>query len=180
MLNTGRGRWAVALLCMLMLGGCGYSFPHVYEGSHRSIYMPTWQNRTNKLGLDMKIYQSLSRWFQKTEAVDLTKEKSGADFILAGEILSIDLPSVSWNSVSDTTGTKVILYVRYVLKDSKSGKILWEVPKKLYTEDYTVKTVTSAADDEALAKIIEDMSEEIYLGTLNRIRKQQQQTQPVH
>lgn len=180
MLNTGRGRWGVALLCMLVLGGCGYSFPHVYEGSHRSIYMPTWQNRTNKLGLDMKIYQSLSRWFQKTAAVDLTKEKGGADLILAGEILSIDLPSVSWNSISDATGTKVKLYVRYVLKDSKSGKILWEVPKKLYTEDYTVKTVTSAADDEALAKIIEDMSEEIYLGTLHKIRKQQQQTQPAH
>ena len=44
--------------------------------------MPTWQNRTNKLGLDMNIYQSLSRWFQKSEAVDLTKEKSGADLIL--------------------------------------------------------------------------------------------------
>jgi hypothetical protein len=161
-----------------MLGGCGYYFPHVYEGGHKTIYMPTWKNKTNKLELDMKIYQSLARWFQKAEKVSLTKEKSGADFILAGEILSISLPSISWNTVSDATGTKVQINVRYVLKDLKSGKILWEVPSKMYTADYTVNTSTSAADDEALAMIIEEMSEHIYLGTLNKLRKQAQATKP--
>jgi hypothetical protein len=59
-----------------------------------------------------------------------------------------------------------------VLKDLKSGKILWEVPSKIYTADYTVSATTSADDDEALATIIEEMSENIYLGTLNKIRKQ--------
>jgi hypothetical protein len=175
MLKTGRYGWGLVLFCTLILGGCGYYFPHVYEGVHKVIYMPTWQNRTNKLGLDMKIYQSLAHWFQKSEAVDLTKEQNGADLILVGEILSINLPSVSWNTVSDATATEVQLYVRYVLKDSKSGKILWEVPNKLYTADYTVKTATSAADDAALAKIIDDMSEDIYLGALHKIRKQQTQ-----
>lgn len=180
MLKTKTLGWSLVLCCALVFSGCGYYFPHVYEGAHRVVYMQTWKNRTNKLGLDMKIYQSLSRWFQKTEAVDLTKEKSGADLILAGEILSIDLPSVSWNSVSDATGTKVQLYVRYALKDLKTGKILWEVPNKLYTADYTVQTATSAADDEALSKIIDDMSEHIYLGVLNKLRKQQTQAQPAN
>ena len=180
MLKTKTLGWGLVLCCALVFSGCGYYFPHVYEGAHRVVYMQTWKNRTNKLGLDMKIYQSLSRWFQKTEAVDLTKEKSGADLILAGEILSIDLPSVSWNSVSDATGTKVQLYVRYALKDLKTGKILWEVPNKLYTADYTVQTATSAADDEALSKIIDDMSEHIYLGVLKKIRKQQTQAQPTN
>ena len=180
MLKTKTLGWGLVLCCALVFSGCGYYFPHVYEGAHRVVYMQTWKNRTNKLGLDMKIYQSLSRWFKKTEAVDLTKEKSGADLILAGEIISIDLPSVSWNSVSDATGTKVQLYVRYALKDLKTGKILWEVPNKLYTADYTVQTATSAADDEALSKIIDDMSEHIYLGVLNKLRKQQTQAQPAN
>jgi hypothetical protein len=175
MLKTENFRWGVILLCMLLLGGCGYYFPHVYDGPSRVVYMPTWQNRTNKLGLDNKIYQSLAHWFQKSAKVALTKDKTQADFILAGEIISIELPSVSWDGVSDATGTKVRLFVRYVLKDLKTGAILWEVPKKLYTADYTVKTANSTADDEALAKIIDDMSENIYLGTLNKIRKQNMQ-----
>jgi hypothetical protein len=181
MLKTGKWGWRLVLFAiLLLLHGCGYTFPHVYEGPHRAIYMPTWQNRTNKLGLDMKIYQSLSRWFQKSESVDLTKEKSGADLILAGEILSIDLPSVSWNTISDATGTKVNLHVRYVLKDLKTGAILWEVRNKLYTADYTVSSATIAADDQALAKIIDDMSEDIYIGALNKIRKQRIATQPAN
>jgi len=181
MLKTVQYGWGIILVCTLLLNGCGYSFPHVYEGAHRVVYMPTWQNRTNKLGLDMKIYQSLSRWFQQSEKVDLTKEQSGADLTLTGEILSIDLPSVSWNTVSDATATKVSLYVRYALKDVQSGKILWEVPSKLYTADYSVNSATIAADNEALAKIIDDMSEDIYLGVLKKIRKQQmQQAQPAN
>ncbi len=159
------------LTCLLFISSCGYYFPHVYEGPHRVIYMPSWKNRTNKLSLDMKIYQSLSTWFHKTESVVLTKEKAGADYVLTGEILSIDLPTVSWNTNKDATGTKVNLVVRYSLKDLKSGKILWNVNSKLYTADYSVQVVNSTADDEALSKIIDDMSEIIYLGTLKQLRK---------
>ncbi|MDD2466308.1 MAG: LPS assembly lipoprotein LptE [Desulfobulbus sp.] len=166
------------LACLLLVASCGYYFPHVYEGPRRVIYMPSWKNRTNKLNLDMKIYQSLSRWFHKTQAVDLTKEKLGADYALSGEILAIDLPTISWNTNSDATGTKVKLFVRYSLKDLKSGKILWDENNKLYTADYTVQVANSAADDEALSKIIDDMSEIIFLGTLKQLRKQSVQTTP--
>ncbi len=48
---------------------------------------------------------------------------------------------------------------------------MWEVNNKLYTSDYAVQVATSAADDEALSIIIEDMSENIYLGVLNKLRK---------
>lgn len=160
------------LTFLLFVSSCGYYFPHVYEGPRRVIYMPSWKNRTNKLNLDMKIYQSLSRWFQKIQSVDLTKDKIGADYSLSGEIIAIDLPTVSWNSNSAATGTKVQLFVRYALKDLKSGKILWDENNKLYTADYTVQAANSAADDEALSKIINDMSEIIYLGTLKQLRKQ--------
>lgn len=161
-------------MSLLMLNGCGYTFPHVYDGPHRTIYMPAWKNRTNKLGVDMKIYQSLSRWFQKSSSVALTRDNGTTDLILTGEIISIDLPSVSWNSISEVTGTKVNLVIRYALKDQKSGKVIWEVPNKLYSADYSGATASAAADDEALTKITDDLSEEIYLGALKRIRKQQQ------
>lgn len=175
MLNTKSLRRSVILFCLLLLSGCGYYFPHVYNGPTHIIYMQTWQNRTSKLGLDNKIYQSLAHWFQKSEKVILTKEKTQADLILAGEITSISLPSVSWVNVSNATVTKVQIVVRYVLKDLKTGKIIWEVPSKLYTADYAAQTVDSTADDGALAKILDEMSENIYLGTLQKIRKQDMQ-----
>ena len=79
MKRSGRVSLALFLLSVFFLARCRYSFPNVYEGPEQVIYMPTWENRTNKLGLDSRIYQSRSRWFQKSEAVKLTKERSGAD-----------------------------------------------------------------------------------------------------
>lgn len=174
MLKTGKLGLGVALFFLLFLSACGYYNPHVYEGPSHIIYMPNWQNRTSNLGLDNKIYQSLSRWFQKSEALDLTKDKAKADLILAGEIISIDLPSTSWDAVSNSTSNKVKLFVRYVLKDLKTGTILWEVQKKLYTSDYADKQTT---EDKALLVIIDDMSQDIYLGTLEKLRKQNKKAQ---
>lgn len=178
MLRTGKCRMGAAMLFALFLGGCGYYFPHVYKGPAQVVYMPNWQNRTNKLGLDNNIFQSLARWFQKSQAIDLTKDKSKADLLLSGEILSIDLPSVSWSGVSDATSTKVKLTVRYSLKDMKTGAVLWNVPGKLYTADYQTVTAVASGDDQALSEIIEDLSEDIYIGTLSKIKKQQTQQKP--
>lgn len=180
MVKTGRLHWKLLLLALLLLVGCGYTFPHVYEGPHKVVYVATWKNRTNKLSLDMSIYQSLAQWFQKTSSVALTKEREGADLILSGEIVSIDTPSISWNTSYDASGTKVNLFVRYSLKDSRSGATLWEVPTKLYSADYTVATSTSAADEAAIQKIINDLSEDIYIGVLKRIKKQINQAPPGH
>ncbi|MFZ5796961.1 MAG: LPS assembly lipoprotein LptE [Desulfobulbaceae bacterium] len=156
-------------------GGCGYYFPHVYEGPVKTIYMPNWKNRTSQLGLDSKIYQQLSRWFQKSRSIKMTKERSEADLILAGEIIDIDLPSISWDQSARATEVKVRLQVRYVLKDIKTDEILWEVPRELWTEDYsTGRYSVNMADNEqkALAEILKDMSERIYLGTLEKLRAQ--------
>ncbi|NLZ17250.1 MAG: hypothetical protein GX087_05900 [Desulfobulbaceae bacterium] len=174
MKRSGRVFLALFLLSAFFLAGCGYYFPHVYDGPERRVYMPNWENRTNKLGLDNRIYQSLARWFQKSDMVMLTKERAGADYILAGEIVAIDLPSVSWDGVTRASGINVKLVVRYVLKDLKSGEIVWEVPGKLYSADYTEARVSASGDEMSLREIVDDMSEEIYVGTLHRIRRQMQ------
>jgi len=159
-------------LILLVLGGCGYYFPSVYDGPTRTIYMPAWKNRTSKLGIDINLYKSLSSWFQQSEAIILTKDKDKADLILAGEIVSIDLPSVAWGGDTVTTDVKIKLGVRYILKDLHTGKVLWEVPNELWTEDYPARTLSTSAENKALETIIDDLSERIYLGTLDKLRKQ--------
>ena len=166
--------YLILLSIAVITSGCGYTFPHVYDGPTRIIYMPTWSNRTSQLGLDSKIYQSLSRWFQKSGSIVLTKNKDEADMILAGEIVDISLPSVSWDGNAQSTEVKVVLQVRYVLKDKKSDEIIWEVPREIWTEAYsTVGGASAMSDNErtALTQILTDMSERIYIGTLDKLRQ---------
>ncbi|MCL7489558.1 MAG: LPS assembly lipoprotein LptE [Desulfobulbaceae bacterium] len=163
----------VLLILAFLLGGCGYYFPHVYDGPTKKIYMANWKNRTSNLGLDSDIYQSLSSWFQKSQAIILTKNKEDADLILAGEIMSIDLPSISWTDTR-ATEVRVRLDVRYILKDLQTDEILWEVPKEIWTEEYPTTGGSAAmADNEkkALDQILDDLSERLYLGTLEKLRQ---------
>jgi len=158
------------LLVVFLLASCGYRNPYVYSGPDRDLYITTWHNRTNELSLDAKIYQSLVRWYQKSGSIKVTRQKEGAQLILAGEIVSIDLPSLSYGTGNDATEVKVLLTVRYILKDLESGKVLMEVGKEVWTEEYKVGITSSESSDnekEAIKTIIDDLSEKIYIKTLN-------------
>ena len=174
-----QGLAAIVFITFCLCSCSAYYFPHIYEGPSQVIYAPTWKNRTSKLGLDSKIYQSLSRWFLKSDSITMTKDKAKADLVLAGEIVSISLPSISWDGQSNATDIKVRLGVRYVVKDLKTGTILWEVPDQLWTEDYPSTTVNATIEEEALETIVDDLSEAIYLGVLKRLRQKNMQPQNV-
>jgi len=144
----------------------------VYSGPDRDLYITTWQNRTNELLLDAKIYQSLVRWYQKSGSIRVTKQKAGAQLILAGEIVSIDLPSLTYGDANNATEVKILLTVRYILKDLESDKVLMEVGNEIWTEEYKVGASSSENSDnekEALKTIIDDLSQKIYIKTLNEL-----------
>lgn len=111
-------------------------------------------------------------WFQKSDSLQIVKDKQSADLILGGEVISIDLPSLSYGANNTTREVKLNLKVRYILKDLQSGKVLFQVSEQNRTEDYTVGADSSATADnekEALETIIDEMSQEIYLKTLTKL-----------
>jgi hypothetical protein len=165
----------ILVLLAFWPASCGYRNPYVYSGPDVSVYITTWKNRTSELRLDSKIYQSLIKWYQKSGgSIKVKKEKEGADLILAGEIISIDLPSLSYGSGGTTKEVKVRLTVRYILKNLKTGKVLVEIPNQVFAEAYSITSSSSTTKDnesKALDQIIDDLSEKIYIRTLNELQQ---------
>ncbi|MGB3212556.1 MAG: LptE family protein [Desulforhopalus sp.] len=162
------------IVAIVLFYGCGYHNPNVYTGPSKTIYLTEWKNRTSELGLDSDIYRSLTRWFQKSGSISTVRKKDGADLILAGEIISLELPSLSYGANSVTTEVKVKLTVRYILKDISSKRILLETLNEIWTEEYLVSTNISTNLDnerEALETIIEDLSKRIYQRTVTELPK---------
>ncbi|MEE4241613.1 MAG: LptE family protein [Desulfopila sp.] len=162
------------LSCILLIfvASCGYRNPYVYTGPDKSVYIANWSNRTSELQLDSDIYQSLLQWYQRSDSLRVVNNKSEADLILAGEILSIDLPSLSYGANNTTREVKLRLRVRYILKDLKSGEILFQEPGQVRVEDYAVSTSSSITTDneqKALAVIVDELSQDIYLKTLGKL-----------
>ncbi len=159
---------------LLLLNSCGYHNPYVYSGPEKTIYIAEWKNRTNELSLDAKIYRSLARWYQKSGSLHVSKTKAGADLILAGEIVSISLPSRSYNADRRAAEVEVRLHVRYILKDIASGKIIVEEPNELWTQSYLTSSSSAVASENeklAMDEIIKDLSQKIYQRTLVGIPK---------
>jgi hypothetical protein len=162
------------LIVACMVAACGYRNPNIYSGPHKNIYITEWKNRTSELGLDSKLYRSITKWFQKSGSISTVRQKEGADLILAGEIVSLDLPSLSYGLSNLTSEVKVRLRVRYIVKEIASNKILLEVSDQTWEENYLVSTNSSVNMDnesKALNKIIEDMSQKIYQKTISGITK---------
>lgn len=162
----------IALL--LLLTSCGYHNPYVYSGPEKTIYITEWKNRTSELSLDSKIYRSLARWYQKAGSLHVSKTREGADLILAGEIVSISLPSRSYHVNRAAAEVEVRLHVRYILKDIASGRIILEEPNEVLTQSYltsSTSAVGSANEKLAMDVIIKDLSQKIYQRTLVGIPK---------
>lgn len=159
---------------LIFTAACGYHNPYVYSGPEKVIYIKDWKNRTSELGLDQQIYQSLIRWYQKSGSIKISKKSEGSDLIFAGEIVSIDLPSLSYGANNTTSEVKIRMKVRYILKDIASGKVIIEKPLELWTQDYLVGASASETRDnqtEALEIIIDDLSQKIYQRTLVELPK---------
>ncbi len=159
---------------ILLVTACGYYNPNVYTGPSKTIYLAEWKNRTSELRLNSEIYRSLTRWFQKTGSISTVRQKKGADLILAGEIVFLELPSLSYGADNTTAEVKVRLMVRYILKEIASNKIVLETPSEIWTEEYLVSTSSSTTLDnerKALENIIEDLSKKIYQRTITLLPK---------
>jgi outer membrane lipopolysaccharide assembly protein LptE/RlpB len=157
---------------LFLLISCGYHNPYVYSGPPKTIYIATWQNRTSELQLSTQIYQSLLNWYQRNSTLKIVRSKEDADLILGGEIVSIDIPSLSFGANNITREVKLKLQVRYVFKDLESDTILFQVPYEQRTEEYVVNndnTTDSAREAEALATIIDELSQDIYIRTLDSL-----------
>lgn len=167
-MNTAR-RIIPFLLVLFIVAGCGYRNPNVYSGPQQTIYVKEWKNRTSDLGLDSEIYRSVTRWFQKSGSINTIRKKNGADLILAGEIVSIELPSLSYGENNVATEVKVRLRVRYILKEIATNKIWLEVSDETWIEEYLVASSSSTNIDneaEAVDTIIDELSKKIYQRTV--------------
>lgn len=164
------------LVLTLVCTSCGYHNPYIYHGPEKKIYLATWKNRTNQLQLNAELHQYLVKWFQKSSSLKIVRNRSDADYVLGGEIISIDLPSLAYSN-NQSTEVRVRFRSRYILKDIPNDKVLFQVPDQLKTETYKTSSdsaATSSNEQEALESILETLSQEIYTKLLSGLSREEE------
>ena len=160
------------LVMATFLNQCGYSNPYVQKipagAAPITLYMTTWQNRTNELGLESKYLRTLTAWFKKSDIIHVVFDDKNADLKLTGEITSIDLPGLFYDSLDEALEIEVKLTVNFTLYDNHSNKIVWQEKNYAVSEPFLRDPKggqTEYNKNRALLYIGDEIAEFIYLRT---------------
>ena len=168
---NGIKRWTpigIALLVILSLVGCGYTFVNVKKQlppDIKKVYIPSFVNLTDEPSLGVIMTSALVRHFMKSGALVPTK-KEDADAELIGTIESLDYYNRIYNE--EDKAVLVTVSVRAGAKLVKDGKVLWEVADISYTEDYRI-TMGAIVLDSYKQTALEDLAEKLALEFHDRL-----------
>lgn len=157
---------------LVSLCSCGYTNPYVQEDSQgnftKTLFILTWQNRTNELGLESLYFRLLNAWFKKSSRIAVVFGDDQSDLELTGEISSIDLPGLFYDSFDEALEIKIKLTVSFTLYDNRNKTILWQEKKFTVYEPFLLDPIgekTQYNKQRALLRIGDEISELIYLRT---------------
>ncbi len=136
----------IALLTIISLIGCGYTFVNVKKQlppDIKKVYIPSFENQTDEPSLGVIMTMALVREFMKSGALVPTN-KEDADAELIGTIKSINYYNRIYNE--EDRAVLVTVSVLAGAKLVKDGKVVWEVPDLSYTEDYRIASGAVISD----------------------------------
>jgi hypothetical protein len=158
------------LIMAFVCSSCGYSNP--YAGKElqtippKKLFIATWQNRTNELGLESIYFRLFNAWFKNSSRIDVISDEKQADLKLTGEISAIDLPGLFYDSFDEALEIKIKLTVRFTLSDIRNNSVLWQERQYTVYEPFIIDPSgerTEYNKEKALLRIGDDIGELIYL-----------------
>jgi hypothetical protein len=171
--DSRRIAYAILFCIGFTLCSCGYRNPYVLKKSpdslSKTIFITTWQNRTNELGLESVYFRLLNSWYKKTDMIHVVFDETQADLKLTGEISSIDLPGLFYDTFDEALEIKIRLAVSFTLLDNRNNTILWQEKEYVLYEPFIIDPGRERTDynkQRALMRIGDEIGELIYLRTL--------------
>jgi hypothetical protein len=133
---------ALLLLALVSLTGCGYRpvGSGVQAPEERpSIAIPMFGNRSTEVGLESVFANAFVETFSQAQAMRVRPRPEEADLVLEGKVASLEYSSVAFFDIDRSLVRKVTIRVELILRQQKTGKILWK-DRETLSEDYVVST----------------------------------------
>lgn len=159
-------------LIVILLSSCGYTNPYARNNSKdtykKTLFITIWQNRTNELGLEFEYFRLFNAWFKNSGRIAVVFDEDDTDLKLIGEISSIDLPGLFYNSSDEALEIKIKLTVSFTLYSTTNNSILWQEKQYVIYEPFLLDPTgeeTLYNKKRALLRIGDEIGEIIYLRT---------------
>jgi outer membrane lipopolysaccharide assembly protein LptE/RlpB len=158
---------AVIIVCST---GCGYHFSgsgSLPAGVTR-VFIAMLENRSAETGVESLFTNDLIYEFTRNRKESLVQERSSADGILTGTIVSLSVDNISRSSVSTATERRVTGRLNLKL-ESPEGRVLWSSGNIVERQAYTVVDGNKTATDQNKSDAIAVLSSRLAESAFNRM-----------
>jgi len=140
------------ILATLSGSACGYSLAG--RGSFlpdyiKTIGIPTFANRTPIFNLETQMTQKVRSEFIGRGHYQIVPDAGNVDALLTGEISSINIQPVSFNTQQLASRYTITMTARVELRDVRENKVLWENPNLVFRQEYEAQSGGQAQLDPA-------------------------------
>jgi len=129
----------VILAAVVMVMACGYRLqgPAQLPGHARSLYLETFQNRTNQGGLEVLVANAIVLEFTQRGETLFAADPSTSDLLMRGVIRSLDSQTVSSRG-KDAAGERRVTMRLDVQLAKADGRVVWEAKGLSDNDTYPV------------------------------------------
>ena len=142
-----RGVWWLIVVATLVSNGCGYalagrgSFLPAYI---RVVAIPPFENRTPVQQIELTLTEKVRTEFIGRGKYRVVTEPTGADAVLAAEVMSISVQPVAFNQQQIASRYQFIMTMKASFTDARTNMVLWSNDALTFREEYDLSTSTAA------------------------------------
>ncbi|MGB4703735.1 MAG: LPS assembly lipoprotein LptE [Candidatus Saccharicenans sp.] len=130
-----------AVLSLLSLVNCGYQLRgkgKFWPPGMKRVMVPVFQNSSGRYELDLKITSAVVNELVARTGVVIVSDRSQAQGLLSGEILSFSVQPIAFNSAGAAVRFKIVITTSVVFTDLENQRVLFSDGHFVYTEEYDI------------------------------------------
>jgi len=160
--------WICAVLPILLLVGCGYSFSGTIKSAYpaiQTVYVESFANRTSEANADNLFRSAFISEIVQRGHFKLVSSRGEAGAVFRGTILNLQAAPLAYKTgTSFSAEDRLTVTLELFFEETASGKTLWSNSAYTGTVDYPVGAVGAAETSRrnALTKLAADSAEKVY------------------
>ncbi|MGR3177876.1 MAG: LPS assembly lipoprotein LptE [Candidatus Anammoxibacter sp.] len=160
-------RKMLVFLSILFFGaliGCSYSSRSILKQNVNSVYIPIFDNKTFRRGLEFGLTKALKNEIMFKTQLRIA-EKDNADSLLSGEIVDFAEQTMIVDSNDNIVESRIFIVVDFIWRDLRTGRILAEQKEVIAPTEFivghgeTIETAKNESYVDLAERIVDMMSE---------------------
>jgi hypothetical protein len=152
------------LVLLVLVSSCGYSARTLLPSHIKRLYIPTFENDTNRYGIEQSLTTSVTEAFVSDGRLSVVSEGE-ADATLHGVIVKYEKGPLTFDRAQTVDEFKVEITVAVQFEDMREGKVLWKEDQFRAWKSYR-EGAEGAGEDDAVSAAIATLASDILSRTI--------------